>query len=74
VTHLPQIAAFADAHYSVTKRTAGDRTVSTIESLQGDACLNELAVMIAGPRYTATALKTAGELIEKAGSFKKESV
>jgi len=72
VTHLPQIAAFADAHYSVSKRTAGDRTVSTIEALQGDSCRNELAVMIAGPRYTATALKAAGELMGKAGAWKKK--
>ena len=71
VTHLPQIAAFADAHYNVSKRTAGDRTVSTIEALQGDSRLNELAVMISGPRYTATALKAAGELMEKAGAWKK---
>jgi len=71
VTHLPQIAAFADAHYNVSKRTAGDRTVSTIEALQGDSCRNELAVMIGGPRYTATALKAAGELMEKAAAWKK---
>ena len=72
VTHLPQIAAFADAHYSVSKRTVGDRTVSTLEALQGDSHLNELAVMIAGPRFTATALNAARELMEKAGDFKKE--
>jgi len=71
VTHLPQIAAFADAHYNVSKRTAGDRTISTIEALQGDSRLKELAVMIAGSHYTATALKAAGELMEKAGSWKK---
>ncbi len=70
VTHLPQIAAFADAHYSVSKQSSGDRTVSTIEALQGEARLNELAVMIAGPRYTANALKAAGELIQKAETWK----
>ncbi|MCK4862800.1 MAG: DNA repair protein RecN [Dehalococcoidales bacterium] len=71
VTHLPQIAAFADAHFNVSKKTAGDRTVSTLEALQGDSRLNELAVMIGGPRYTATALKAAGELMEKAEAWKK---
>jgi DNA repair protein RecN (Recombination protein N) len=70
VTHLPQIAAFADAHYSVSKRTAGDRTVSTIRSLEGETRLNELAVMVAGPRYTETALNAARELIEKAEAWK----
>jgi len=70
VTHLPQIAAFADAHFSVAKQTVSDRTVSTIKALQGEARLNELAVMVAGPRYTETALSAARELIEKAEKWK----
>ncbi len=73
VTHLPQIAAFADAHFSVSKKMAGERTVSTLEALEGDSHLNELAVMISGPRYTATALNAARELMEKAGAWKKGS-
>jgi DNA repair protein RecN (Recombination protein N) len=71
VTHLPQIAAFADAHYNVNKRTAGDRTISTISSIRGEERLNELAVMVAGPRYTAAALSAARELIEKAEAWKR---
>ncbi len=72
VTHLPQIAAFADAHYSVSKKSAGNRTVSTIEALQGDSRLNELAVMIAGPYYTANSLNAASELLQKAETCKAE--
>jgi DNA repair protein RecN (Recombination protein N) len=71
VTHLPQIAAFADAQYRVSKQTAGERTVSTIEAIQGEARIKELAVMIAGPRYTAAALSAARELMEKAENWKK---
>jgi DNA repair protein RecN (Recombination protein N) len=74
ITHLPQIAAFADAHYTVSKRTAGDRTVSTIAVLEGEARRNELAVMVAGPRITAAALNAAGELIEKAEAWKRRPV
>ncbi len=70
VTHLPQIAAFADAHFSVSKQTAGERTVSTIATVQGEARSNELAVMVGGPRYTAAALNAARELIEKAEAWK----
>jgi DNA repair protein RecN (Recombination protein N) len=73
VTHLPQIAAFADAQYRVTKQTAASRTVSTIEGIKGEARLKELAVMIAGSRYTPAALKTARELIEKAENWKKSA-
>jgi len=71
VTHLPQIAAFADAHYSVSKRTAGGRTVSTIAALRGEARVEELAAMLGGPRYTASALTSARELIEKAETWGK---
>ena len=74
VTHLPQIAAFADSQYRVSKQSAGDRTVSTIEALQGEARFKELAVMIGGPRYTASALNAARELIEKAENWKKGAV
>lgn len=73
VTHLPQIAAFADAHYNVSKQTAGDRTVSTITALQGEARLDELALMIGGPGYTENALKAAGELISGAEAWKSDN-
>jgi DNA repair protein RecN (Recombination protein N) len=71
VTHLPQIAAFADAQYRVSKQATGRRTISSIESIKGEARLTELAVMIAGPSYTPAALNTAAELIVKAEKWKK---
>jgi DNA repair protein RecN (Recombination protein N) len=74
VTHLPQIAAFADAQYRVTKQATGPRTVSTIEPVRGEARLKELAVMIAGAHYTPAALAAARELIEKAEGWKKSAV
>jgi DNA repair protein RecN (Recombination protein N) len=71
VTHLPQIAAYADAQFRVSKQTAGARTVSTIEPVRGEARFKELAVMVAGARYTPTALTAAKELIEKAEIWKR---
>jgi DNA repair protein RecN (Recombination protein N) len=71
VTHLPQIAAFADAQYRVSKKTAADRTVSTIESLKGEARHKEIAVMVGGQRYTESAFKAARELIDGAEAWKK---
>ncbi len=73
VTHLPQIAAFADAQYRVTKQTARDRTVSTIEPLKGEGREKELAMMIGGASYTESALQAARELIAKAEAWKKDS-
>ncbi|MFC1962937.1 hypothetical protein ACFLWB_02950 [Chloroflexota bacterium] len=71
VTHLPQIAAFADAHYSVHKEVSGTRTLSMIETLQDESRLKELSVMIAGPQYTRVALDNARELTQKADTWKK---
>ncbi len=73
VTHLPQIAAFADSHYSVSKEASGNRTVSKIESLQGEARLNELAVMIGGTSITPNSLNSARELLQKADDWKRGS-
>jgi DNA repair protein RecN (Recombination protein N) len=70
VTHLPQIAAFADSHYYVSKISDGDRTVSKIELLGEKARLDELAVMIGGPRITGNSLNAAGELMQKSNDWK----
>ena len=71
VTHLPQIAAFADAHYNVSKKQAGDRTVSSIRTLEGEDRYREMAVMIGGAVFTANALGAARELIDKAEAWKR---
>jgi DNA repair protein RecN (Recombination protein N) len=71
VTHLPQLAAFADVHFSVHKDVVGARTLSMLQTLQGESRLEELAVMLAGPQYTETSLKNAGELMEKAEKWKQ---
>jgi DNA repair protein RecN (Recombination protein N) len=71
VTHLPQIAAFADVQYRVTKQTSGDRTTSRIETLEGEARGKELAMMLGGPKYTGSALQAGKELIAAAEAWKK---
>lgn len=73
VTHLPQIAVFADRHFSVHKEVSGARTTSMLESLEGEPLIKELAVMLAGPQYTETSLKNARELRHKAETWKKIS-
>lgn len=70
VTHLPQIAAFADAHYSVQKIKSGTRTLSTLETLGEEQRARELATMLTGARYSDTALSSARELLEKAEYWK----
>ena len=48
VTHLPQIAAYADAHYRIAKRERDGRTVTDVERLERDEREDELAQMIGG--------------------------
>jgi DNA repair protein RecN (Recombination protein N) len=71
VTHLPQITAFADAHYRVNKEVSGNRTVSRLEVLEGDARTEEMAAMLAGSQITETSLKNARELMERAEGWKR---
>jgi DNA repair protein RecN (Recombination protein N) len=67
ITHLPQIAAFADRHHRVSKRVAGGRTTSEVTPLDGlDERRQEVARMMAGATVTAAALEHAGALIEAA--------
>ena len=48
VTHLPQVAAYADAHIHIAKRVSAGRTLTSAAPLQGDARVEELARMMAG--------------------------
>jgi len=66
VTHLAQVAAFADRHLVVSKSSDGHVTSSGVVSVDGDARLRELARMMAGVD-SATALEHAAELLAQAG-------
>jgi DNA repair protein RecN (Recombination protein N) len=63
VTHLAQVAGFADHHYFVEKREVKGRTIAEIEELKGDARTREIGRMLSGQRVTAEALKHAEHLI-----------
>ncbi|MGB3903595.1 MAG: DNA repair protein RecN [Anaerolineae bacterium] len=68
VTHLPQIAAFGDAHYQVTKRVMGGRTVASVEQLLLSGRTEELAQML-GAAGEATHL-SAVEMCEEVEEWK----
>jgi len=67
VTHLAQIAGFADHHYRVTKRELNGRTGAAIEHLDRPARAREIGRMLSGEVITAEALRQAEQLLE-AGS------
>jgi DNA repair protein RecN (Recombination protein N) len=63
VTHLPQIAGFADHHYFVEKREFKGRTVAAVEELDPAARAREIGRMLSGQKLTPEALKHAEQLI-----------
>ncbi len=63
VTHLPQIASFADHHYRVEKRESGGRTTAVVEELDAAARTREVGRMLSGQKLTPEALKHAEQLI-----------
>jgi DNA repair protein RecN (Recombination protein N) len=67
VTHLAQIAAFADHHYCVEKRESQGRTVAGIEELDRQGRTREVGRMLSGQELTPEALKHAERLIKNAG-------
>lgn len=67
VTHLPQVAAFADHHFHVAKSDDGSITRSSVVELTGQDRVEELARMLAGQEDSATAKAHATELLQAAG-------
>jgi len=63
VTHLPQIASFADHHYLVEKQESNGRTAASIEELAPAARTREIGRMLSGYKLTPEALKHAEQLI-----------
>ena len=66
VTHLPQVAAWADAHVVVGKRVEGERTTTEVRVVAGDERAAELAAMLAGEGAGMEAHATAEALLRSA--------
>jgi DNA repair protein RecN (Recombination protein N) len=63
VTHLPQIARYADAHFSVRKDATEDRTTVAVTRLNEQERVHELARMLGGAKVTEATLRHAEELV-----------
>ena len=66
ITHLPQIAAFAQRHMRIGKSFVGGESFTQVQPLDGPAVIDELAEMITGKDITATARQQADELLHMA--------
>ncbi len=69
ITHLPQIAAFADRHYGVSKQAQSGRTVTSVKELSKEESVEHISFMLGGMKVTDTSRKQAVELMEAARSL-----
>ena len=67
VTHLPQIATFADHHYVIEKREAAGRAKTTVRQISGEERTEEVARMLSGAKLTETSRKHAEQMIRANG-------
>jgi DNA repair protein RecN (Recombination protein N) len=67
VTHLPQIATFADHHYLIEKRVAAGRAKTSVRQITGEERTEEVARMLSGAKLTETSRKHAEQMIKANG-------
>jgi DNA repair protein RecN (Recombination protein N) len=70
VTHLPQVAVYADRHLVVSKSVRSGRTRAAVATVEGEARVAELARMLGGKEATDTSRRHAAELLQAAGAGK----
>jgi DNA repair protein RecN (Recombination protein N) len=73
VTHLGQIAAYADAQFRIEKRQRDGRTVTEVRRVEGEERVGELAQMLAGADGGVAAHASAEELLERAESWRRSA-
>jgi DNA repair protein RecN (Recombination protein N) len=67
VTHLPQIATFADHHYVIEKKDFAGRARTSIRAITGEQRTEEVARMLSGAKLTETSRKHAEQMIKANG-------
>ena len=72
ITHLPQIASMADAHYLIEKTTDGTRTVTSVRELDAKSETEEIARLVGGARITDSVMENAAEMKALANEVKKQ--
>ena len=66
ITHLPQIACFADTHYKISKKDSGGRTHVEVKRLTDEERLEEVARMLGGLKITGKTIDHAREMLKEA--------
>ena len=71
VTHLPQIAAFADTHYNVNKQIFDNRTITVVNELRPEQRIREIAHIMGG-NVSEFSLKSAEEMLDRSNFWKEQ--
>ena len=70
ISHLPQVATFADTHYAISKKIQSDRTATQVHALDEAARIDELAAMLNGHPVSAQSRSVATDMLEYARTRK----
>src|SRR5690606_5362632 len=73
ISHLPQIAAFGEAHYRITKQERDGRTETAVDRLDGETRIDELAAMLDGLPITSASRANAREMLARIAHWKQEA-
>jgi len=73
ITHLPQIAAFGDTHYAISKRISDGRTKTVVRKLTTRDRVDELARMLGGEEITSQTRSLAREMIRRVSKKKEKT-
>ncbi|HEV2108529.1 MAG TPA: DNA repair protein RecN [Thermomicrobiales bacterium] len=71
ITHLPQIAAYADTHYQIAKAEKEGRVITRVAEIGDDQRIEELAAMVDGVPVSRAARESAREMIERASRTRR---
>jgi DNA repair protein RecN (Recombination protein N) len=66
ITHLPQVASVADAHFTIEKDISGGQALATVQKVDGEKLVDEIVRMLGADRGDKTASRHARELLEAA--------
>ena len=74
ISHLPQIAAFADSHFKISKQQMDDRTISNVERITAEERVDEIAAMLDGVPLTEASRANARVMLERVEVWKAAHV
>ena len=72
ITHLPQVAAFGDTHYTITKIFSANRTRTTMQRLDDEQRADEIAAMLDGTPISEHSRRSAQEMLQRAHAQKSK--